>query len=233
MCWSWTGRVLVTLWALTGWSFIVYLVYFYLANPEGDWNRLPDLNGPQEKPLIYLHAVGATIILLLGPFQMLNQVYRMRVHRWTGVVYALGCTLASLGGLGFIVLNGTTGGVWMTFAFSVSGILTFLFTLITVYFAVRGLLPYHRAWAIRLYVLASTSVFYRLLYFGIYPLIFKVWGPLHSRDFQAPLDIVFDWIYFLLPMILAEVYLRIRSRRFYCFPLRRAPDPEVETFITV
>jgi hypothetical protein len=100
----------------------------------------------------------------------------------------------------------------MTAAFSVSGALTFLFTLVTVYYAIKGPIRAHRAWAIRLYALASSSVFYRVLYFGIYPLIYRLWAIPHWRNFQAPLDVAFDWLYFLVPMLFAEVYLRVRWR---------------------
>lgn len=228
-CWSWFGRTVVVLWSLTGWAFITYLYHFYLSNPEGHWKILPNLNGPEQKPLIYLHIVGATLILLLGPFQMLNNVYRTRIHRWTGVIYALGCLLSSLAGLGFIILNGTGGGVWMTLAFSLSGTLIFILTLITIYFALWDSPLYHRAWAIRLYALASSSVFYRALYFGVVPLL----GLPHWRNFQAPLDVTFDWLYFLVPMAFTELYLRIRWRRFYCCPTPRPITEEDETLIGV
>ena len=222
-CCSWVGCVKVVLWTLITLSFTGYLMYFYIGNPSGDWRILPDICCSLWRKLpLYIHIMGAAVVLWFGPVQMLNTIHyfrfhRVKFHKWTGIVYIIGCILASLGGLGFIILNGTVGRINMTIAFSVAGVLTFIFAMITSYFAVKGPTVLHRTWAIRLYALASSSVFYRVLYFAIYPVIRRLFGNLHGTYFHAPLDIAFDWLYFVVPMIVAEIYLYIRWKNIYCF----------------
>jgi hypothetical protein len=224
----WGG--LVCLWSIVGYAYIIYLAAYYILNPSGEWNIIPGICCTlQEKVTsqevsrrdlpLYIHTIGATLVLAIGPVQLLQNVYRTRIHRFTGIAYMLGCTLSSLGGMVFIYLNGTVGGPIMTLAFSLSGMLVFVFSLVTSYLAIKSVSDprarqYHRAWAIRTYAVASSSVFYRILYYGIYPLIRHVAGELHSHTFNSPLDMVFDFAYFLIPMAIAEAYLATYYNRF-------------------
>lgn len=84
-----------------------------------------------------------------------------------------------------MLYNGTVGYNWMTVPFTICGVLTFI------YAATHNLVR-HRAWAIRAFFIGNASPLYRLLY---------------QVTFHGPLDNLFDWLFFLVPMGLAELYL--------------------------
>lgn len=103
----------------------------------------------------------------------------------------------------------------MSIPFAIAGVLTLVYPLIAAYCAYRRWIPSHREWAIRTYALASSSVFYRVLYFGLYQLLVIIWPIIaksHTPDFRGPIDYSFSWLYFLFPLALAELYLRLRRR---------------------
>jgi len=208
----------VVLKTVASWAFVVYIFYMYLVDPYGHWDALKDICcQPQEKIPLYLHMVTAVIILLLSPFQISNNLCKLRIHRYTGVLYVLACMLTSLYGLTFIVLNGTVGRLGMTIPFTIAGVLTFTFSLITPYYAIMGPYYLHRAWAFRLDAVATASTFYRILYFLVYPLINLIVPGLHSKDFDSPLDDAFSSLYFLIPMVIVELYLWIQFKRVHLF----------------
>jgi Predicted membrane protein (DUF2306) len=214
---SYIGGGIIVIWTTLTWLFVIYLCYGYLAHPQGGgdtWHTLPNTccEAGQVVP-IYLHIIGSVTILLLGPFQTLNFIKRTVAHKWTGVIYACGCVFTSINGLVFIALNGTVGGVMMTIPFSIAGILTLLYPSIAVYCAYRRLIPQHREWAVRTYAVASASVFYRILYFGLYQAMILIWPTLadaHTSDFRGTIDYCFSWLYFLVPLLIAELYLLLR-----------------------
>lgn len=211
------GTTVIILWTVTTWLFTVYLFYGYLAHPAGgslgdddseSWHTLPGLCCKLQQTIpIYLHIVGATIILLLGPFQTLNFIKRLSIHKWTGAIYLLGCCMASLGGLTFIAFNSTVGGPMMSIPFTIAGTLTLFFPSLAAYYGFKRMLSRHQEWAIRTYAIASSSVFYRVLYFGVYRLLALWWPSLHTEDFRGPIDYLFSWLYFIIPWGLAELYL--------------------------
>ena len=63
------------------------------------------------------HFVGGSILLFLGSVQLIQRL-RLRdpaVHRWLGRVYVGASGITAVGGLTFILLNGTIGGPVMSF----------------------------------------------------------------------------------------------------------------------
>lgn len=91
-----------------------------------------------------------------------------------------------------MLYNGTVGYNWMTVPFTICGVLTFIYAVTAAYFAATHNLVRHRAWAIRAFFIGNASPLYRLLY---------------QVTCHGPLDNLFDWLFFLVPMGLAELYL--------------------------
>lgn len=209
-CWT-PGKVFVTfgitLWTLITWIFTGYMIYDYIIHPNGPWNILPNLccESIQKIPL-YMHIIGATLMLIIGPFQLTNSIYKTRVHRYTGVLYILGAILASFGGILFMMFNGTVGGNLMTIPFTIYGILVFFSAAITMYLGIKKDINNHRPWAFRMYVIGSSSVFYRILYF-----LACFWRDCNIT-FDSPMDYVFNWLFFLLPILIVEIWLLLYSR---------------------
>jgi hypothetical protein len=213
---SWT--FIYVLWATMGLTYTVYVGANYILNPQGVWDTLPNICcSPYQKAPIYLHAIGATLVLLLGPFQMLQNIYHTKLHRYTGIVYIMGCVFSSLAGMVFILWNRTVGGIVMDVAFILYGWIVFMCAIITSTLAVKGVSDpiyrkYHRAWALRTTAVAPASVFYRILYFILYfvtKLLPDSTPVLHTSNFRGPVDYVFDFAFFLIPLLVVEVYLII------------------------
>ena len=106
--------------------------------------------------------------------------------------------MASFGGVSFIMLNGTVGGIWMSIPFFIYGILNAVCTIITVYFVFNHD-HRHRRLAIRMYIIGSASVFYRILYVMSCLIKCKI-------TFHSPMDYAFNWLFFLIPMLIGELF---------------------------
>lgn len=130
----WLGVSLVAILCLSGLRFCSYIVATYIAPLFGgdleQWNAnfLPGLfsdDHPESTTSIGLHFVTGALVMVLGCVQ-LSSVVRARwprLHRWSGRVYVAMATLTALGGLGFIVLQGTVGAGAMNVGFGLYGIL--------------------------------------------------------------------------------------------------------------
>ncbi len=182
---KWTSRLLtITVWVSAA-LFGLYILAFYASalyrgNME-QWNEvLPGLyerNSLAATSGIGLHFAAGGIILLLGSIQLIEPV-RVRFpafHRWVGRVYLLASLFAGLGGLVFIFLKGTIGGIVMDIGFGLYGILMLVAAIQTYRHAVARNLDKHRAWALRLYALAIGSFLYRMDY-GFWIMLTDAWG---------------------------------------------------------
>jgi uncharacterized membrane protein len=99
---------------------------------------------------IALHFIGGGIILVFGSIQLIEAVLNrfLNFHRWLGRLYVLACILTAIGGLIFILLRGTVGGMMMDFGFAAYGKAMLLCSIYTIKNARLKLLRQHRAWAI-------------------------------------------------------------------------------------
>jgi hypothetical protein len=194
------------------------LAYYGGAIPAGtmeQWNAtLPALYEPHTPAASFgmgLHFFAGATLLLLGPIQLIGAVRRSapKVHHWIGRLYALAAFSAGVGGLIFIALKGTVGGVMMSVAFAAYGALMILAAVQTVRHAMARRIDVHRAWAIRLFALAIGSWLYRIGY-GLFFAINGSEDPGHSADFNGWFDHVMNWAFFVPPLIVAEMFIRAR-----------------------
>lgn len=189
------------------------------------------------KIFMSIHFIGGVIIMLIGPFQFVSKLRKVQpsncsdccscysrygdlhFHKWNGRLYLTSCIVTGLAGITFICINGgTVGGPSMTVAFSTYGILLIVFSLVTWNYARQfrkcniqynadestSLKLKHRNWAIRTFALGLGSWFYRALYVLTY--LCTSYSPLNT-EFKHPIDYVFDWLFFLLPLLVAELLI--------------------------
>ena len=102
------------------------LSFYFVALLEGNtdqWNQvLPGLYDSTTKSAtvgIGIHFAAGGIILILGCIQLIERlrVTYPAVHRWLGRVYILASLLTAIGGLAFIFIKGTIGGLVMDIGF--------------------------------------------------------------------------------------------------------------------
>lgn len=233
----WSGIILVaTVW-ISAALFGLYILAFYAsALYEGEmmrWNNL--LPGLYEKDFVAatsgigLHFATGGIILLLGSIQLLDSV-RIRypaVHRWVGRIYIISSIFAALGGLLFIVLKGTIGGLVMDIGFSLYGILMFIAAIETYRHAVARRLEKHRAWALRLFALAIGSWLYRMDY-GFWIMLTDGLG--HAKHFTGPFDQIMAFFFYIPNLLVAEIF--IRAKQYKSNPLLKLSASFVLLFAT-
>lgn len=156
---------------------------------------------------IYLHFWCGFFILILGIVVILPITRKyMIMHRTLGTAYIVLCILTSIGGNIFIYTTGTVGGINMDIAFSLYGWLLFGYAIITYIYARKKDITSHSRWAIRLWALGLSSLFYRLSY-----AVLELFGYMLTTpsDFYRPIDRILDWWFFIIPLVCAEIYIRL------------------------
>jgi Predicted membrane protein (DUF2306) len=203
--------------------FGLYIVAFYFGavfdGAPDQWNKaLPRLYDPHTMLAtigIGLHFASGTILLLLGPVQLIAAVRERvpRLHRWIGRLYGFTALMSGLGGLAFIAVQGTIGGGPMNLGFSLYGVLIVIAAVETVRNAMWRRFDVHRAWAIRLFALVIGSWLYRMDY-GFWRMLAH--GAGHTPAFDGAFDVVMAFFFYLPNLIVAEAF--IRARRLHAPP---------------
>jgi hypothetical protein len=215
----WSGAALVAAAWLSAALFGTYIVFFYAgaiaAGTPDQWNaNLPGLFVPRATAGtagIAVHFAAGGIVLLLGPIQLIGRIRRAApaLHRWIGRLYVLAALLAGLGGLIFILVNGTIGGAAMNLGFGGYGALMVLAAVQTWRHARARRFALHRAWATRLFALAIGSWLYRMDY-GFW--ILFTGGVGHTSDYRGWFDVPMDFAFYLPNLAVAEAFIRARAR---------------------
>ena len=198
--------------------FGVYILGFYLAsylmgNLE-NWNlgTLPGLYDSQNTKSTFgmgLHFAAGGLILVLGCIQLLQSV-RINYpawHRWIGRIYVVSCLATAIGGIFFILFKGTVGGLSMDIGFGFYGVLMFISAILTWKHAANRNIELHRAWALRLFILAIGSWLYRIET-GLARIFLGSLG--HTKDFQGTTDMIMNFFFYVPNLILLEIYLKCK-----------------------
>jgi len=199
-----TLSIILLCWILYTTLFIYYILDSYIANPFGHWSVLDNLCCDYIKKIpIYIHCIGGVSLMILGPLQILNMYYPIKIHKYLGYMYIASCLMACIGGWSFIGFNSTVGGFWMSFPFAIYGLLISAYPLTTWYYIRKNDVINHRRWALRTFLLGNGSLLYRTFYEVMCDIMIQC----GIITFNEPIDYVFNWLFFLVPMILSEIYL--------------------------
>ncbi|WP_192350050.1 DUF2306 domain-containing protein [Algoriphagus sp. Y33] len=221
----WSGIGLVaTVWISAGLFGLYILTFYAVAWYEGDmtrWNHiLPNLyeeNSIGATTGIGIHFAAGGIILLLGSIQLIEKI-RINfpsIHRWLGSIYLISCLFAAIGGLTFIAIRGTVGGLMMDIGFSLYGILMGVAAIQTFRHAKEGRFVKHNAWALRLYALAIGSWLYRMDY-GFWTLLTGGLG--RRANFSGPFDQIMDFFFYIPNLLVVELFIRVNHFKTNVFP---------------
>ena len=219
---SWVDRAIrigiyllvTTVWVSALLFGLFILSFYFVALLEGNtaqWNEiLPGLYDSTTKSAtigIGIHFAAGGIILILGCIQLIGPVREKfpALHRWLGRVYVLASILTAVGGLAFIFIKGTIGGLVMDIGFAGYGILMFWAAIETFRYAKAKQFDNHRAWAIRLFALAIGSWLYRMDY-GFWLLFTDGLG--HTDSFDGPFDYFMSFFFYLPNLVVAELFIR-------------------------
>jgi hypothetical protein len=168
-------------------------------------------DAPVANAAIAVHMVLGAALTVAAPLQALP-VVRCRLpglHRRAGYAIATAAMLTGLGGLAYIAARGTVGGWWMSLWFAIYGVAMIVAAAQVLYHALDKNTARHRAWALRLVVLALASFLYRVHY-GLWYAITD--GAASNDAFTGAFDRANVVAFFVPYLLLVELYLRRRPR---------------------
>ncbi|OED00717.1 DUF2306 domain-containing protein [Rhizobium sp. YK2] len=212
---SWSAGLLVSVSWLSGVIFAAYIVVFFggtvISGDAYRWNEtLPGLYDPSARlstSAIGAHFVAGSILVLLGPLQLIDRLRRRvpGLHRWLGRLYVVSAAVAGVGGLVFIVGQGTVGGTLMDVGFGLYGTLMVVTATMSYLHARSRRYHSHRAWAIRLFALTIDSWLYRIEY-GAWFLMSRFSD--YMTEFGDRFDAIMVFFFYVPNLIVAEFVIR-------------------------
>lgn len=162
---------------------------------------------------IAMHVGSAVLIMLAGAVQLVPQV-RSRFpvfHRWNGRIYMLTTVVLSTAGLYMTWIRGSVGDLSVHLGSTLNAVLIWLCGAMALRCALARDFRTHRRWALRFFLVASASWFFRLGFFFSL-LVFK--GPFgfDPVTFRGPFLTFMSFGQFLVPLAVLEIYLRAQDR---------------------
>ena len=160
--------------------------------------------------VVALHLAAAVFIILSGTAQITPWVRNNfpTLHRWNGRLYVVSAFSVSLAGLYMMLVRGTVGSSVAHVGQAIDACLIMVCAALAARHAMAGDFSTHRRWALRLYIVVSASLFVR------------AGGFLASLRFDPDtVQTVMSFAQYVVPLVLLEMYLRVRpgssaARRF-------------------
>jgi len=181
------------------WLFVLAAIAHFLAityQKYGDVNAGSYSLFSSRREWLLAHLSGATLTLLLGPFQFptrLRVAYPL-VHRWTGRLYLVAMLVACVGAAGLIVT--TPAGIGIQIAFAATE-LAWLFTALMGFIAIRGKrMQVHRRWMIRNYIITFVFITFRVA------LMIPTLMALGPPSVMIPVLLELSWV---IPLVVYEL----------------------------
>ncbi|MBO9697904.1 MAG: DUF2306 domain-containing protein [Sphingopyxis sp.] len=195
------------------------LLYYYpptLSGNFAEWNDKPIIKGfvagdTAGNLFFAVHVLLAAVITFGGLVQLVPAIRNRRpmLHRWNGRAYML-CALAlALGGLWMTWGRGTWLNQIGAIGITLDALLIIGFAALAWQAARHRRFADHRRWAIRLFAVASAVWFMRVGYMA--------WGLASGgagigKAMDGPFDLFLAFANSLLPLAVAEIYLRADAR---------------------
>jgi len=203
------------------WTFVFYISRFYgasaLAGDPAIWNRKEHLKGyvPGDNAgnvAFAAHVLLAAVLTVAGTMQLMPWL-RARLpvlHRWTGRLFLLTASIASLTGLYMAWIRGAHAGALADFAISLDAVLILLFAAVTLGFARARDFDRHRRWAMRTFMVVNGVWFLRV---AIVPsmLANKLLGGA-KQDLDGPIYGFWAFGCYLVPLAVLELYQLAKDR---------------------
>jgi uncharacterized membrane protein len=161
---------------------------------------------------LVVHLAAAVILVVGGGMQFVPQIRQRapRLHRWVGRIYILTAVATSIAGLYLTWIRGTRGDFSQHLGGSLNAVLIILCAALAVRSAVVRRFDAHRRWVLRLFMVVSGAWFYRV---GLFLWLLLNQGPagFDPLTFRGPALTAISFANSLLPLILVEIYLRVRT----------------------
>ena len=195
------------------------LLYYYPPTLTGNfaaWNEKPIITGfvagdTAGNLLFAVHVLMAAVLTCGGLVQLVPAI-RGRwpaLHRWNGRLYLVSALTLALGGLWMTWGRGSWLAIGGAIGITLDALLIIGFAALAWQAARHRRFADHRRWAIRLFAVASAVWFMRVGYMA--------WGLATGgagigRAMDGPFDLFLAFANSLLPLAVAEIYLRAGTR---------------------
>ena len=195
------------------------LLYYYPPTLTGNfaaWNEKPIITGfvagdTAGNLFFAVHVLMAAVITFGGLVQLVPAI-RGRwpaLHRWNGRLYLVSALTLALGGLWMTWGRGTWLALGGAIGITLDALLIIGFAALAWQAARHRRFADHRRWAIRLFAVASAVWFMRVGYMA--------WGLATGgagigKAMDGPFDLFLAFANSLLPLAVAEIYLRAGAR---------------------
>jgi hypothetical protein len=228
---SWAAAVWLSVATVGQWIFGVYILLFYGKHTvRGDfekWNEvLPhgyvagDWKG---NFVVSIHVLLAAVLVIGGPLQLIPKIRTIfpAFHRWLGRTYVVTAIIVSVAGLIMVWTRGAVGDTTQHVSISIQAAYIVSFALLTIRYARARQFDKHRAWALRLFMVANGVWFFRI---GLMCWLVVNGGPagFDTKTFSGPFLTFLAVSTYAIPisLIVLEMYfysLKKRSRAFSLF----------------
>jgi uncharacterized membrane protein len=147
---------------------------------------------------LIVHAVSASLALLLGPWQLLPGLRKRHpaVHRWIGRAYATSLLIAAISA--FLLASHATGGAVSSAGFGVLALGWLVTTSLGVIAIRRHDVSSHRRWMIRSFALTAAAITLRVYLLAI---------PIFHLDFKSAYAAI-SWLCWIPNLGFAEIWLQ-------------------------
>lgn len=204
--------------ALLGqWAFFYYIAVFYgpssLSGDFAAWTKNTHLikgyvpGDTVGNVAFAAHALMAGYVALGGALQLVPWIRRRApaLHRWNGRVFILSALGMSVTGFYMVWVRAATFNLLAATATSLNGVLIVLFAALAWRAALARNLAGHRRHALRLFLVANGQWFIRI---GVIGWVIVMQGAMKI----GPFFLVWQFACYLLPLVLLEIYLRVKDR---------------------
>jgi tetratricopeptide (TPR) repeat protein len=162
---------------------------------------------------VAMHVTSAAVIMLAGALQLAPGIRNRfpSFHRWNGRIYMLTAVTLSIAGLYMTWIRGSIGDLSQRIGGSLGAVAIWLCAGMALRYAMARDFKTHRRWALRLFLVASSAWFYRIVFF-LAVAIFK--GPFgfDPVTFTGPFPSIMSFAQYLFPLAILELYFRAQDR---------------------
>lgn len=200
--------------------FVAFILLHYypptLSGNFAEWNDKPVITGfvagdSAGNLFFAVHVLMAAVLTFGGLVQLIPAIRNRwpALHRWNGRLYLVSALTLALGGLWMTWGRGSWLNLVGAFGITLDALLILVFAALAWRTARARRFVEHRRWAIRLFAVASAVWFMRVGYMA--------WGMATGgagigRAMDGPFDMVLAFGNSLLPLAIAELYLRTGAR---------------------
>jgi hypothetical protein len=204
------------------WAFFAYIMGFYgppmATGDYASWSALSAMGATAYVPgdeagnrFFGAHALAAGIVALGGALQLMPFIRNRwpAFHRWNGRVFLVTVVALSLTGFWLVWVRGAAPSGLNSISTTINGVLILGFAALALRAALAKRFDIHERWATRLYLVSNAQWFLRVGLFGYFVLNMAL-GRKPSMD--DPFLTAWTFGCYLVPLAVAELYLRARDR---------------------